>query len=327
MKDWLKKLLSPDRTEAAPAHAPAEKPDAAAYLAFNAGELTEAAAAFGTLIAKHSDRSDYSYMLGLAHKYQRDWAPSLDHNIRAIALSSSKPEEGANWNAAIAATALGRWREARRHWAACGIKVEPGDEPIEDNYGTVSLRLNPWGGAETLYARRIDPARAYLANIPLPESGYRFRDLVLHDGAKTGEREFDGRMVPVFNVMQMQHQSDFITFAAFVVCPSEEDRDALHELSGPGIGLTEDWTAMSHYCLRCSYGSVHKHTDASCPVDWEPDRTVGVAARAGLQSSAFSKSGRPPARSSCGVYRTEGTPAERAEDGCVWWREPESDSV
>src|SRR5690606_30084312 len=123
---------------------------------------------------------------------------SLRHNLRAIELADEK-SQAPYWNAAIAATGLGDWPEARKLWAACGIKIPEGEGPIEDDYGIAVVRLNPWHGGETVFARRIDPARARLLNVPLQESGHRFGDIVLHDGAATGHR-FDGqREVPVFN--------------------------------------------------------------------------------------------------------------------------------
>ena len=299
----------------------APTPDQEAYRAFNCGELQLAAAEFNRLAEQHPTRSDYAYMLGLAHKYQRNWSLSLAANQRAVELES---EQGSHWNAGIAATAVGDWPEARRQWVACGLNVTPGEGPIEDNYGTVSVRINPWADAETLYARRIDPARAYLMNVPLPKSGYRFRDLVLHDGAKTGERQFSGKTVPVFNAMQRLQQSDFMTFAAFVSCPTAEDCDDLCERSAPGIGLAEDWSGISYYCLRCSYGSPHDHAKDKPDSDWDPDRSIGIAAqsRTAVERLLAQWAESAPGRH---VESIELTQHELTEpgDGSVWWREPD----
>lgn len=262
-------------------------------------------------------------MLGLAYKYQRDWTRSLEHNLRAVELSPEL-DQSSCWNAAIAATALGNWPEARRQWAACGLKIEPGEAEIEDDYGTVSVRINPWGKAETLYAKRIDPARAYLMNVPLPASGYRFRDLVLHDGAKTGERQFDGRAVPVFNAMQRLRQSDFITFAAFVACPSVKDCDDACERTAPGIGLVEDWSGISYYCLRCSYGAPHKHDDDKCDLEWDPDRSLGIAAQSRLSVerllAQWVEAGPGRRVDSIELVQVE---LQEPEEGSVWRREPD----
>jgi hypothetical protein len=301
----------------------AAKLDEAAYRAFNDGQLELAVSKFTELVASHPERSDYAYMLGLAYKYLRDWPRSLEHNLRCVQLSA-EPEQGANWNAAIAATAIGDWQEARKQWSACGLTIEQGEGPIEDDYGTVSIRINPWGNAETLYALRIDPARAYLMNVPLPKSGYRYRDLVLHDGAKTGERKFNGRTVPVFNGMQRLQQSDFLTFAAFVTCPTFEDCDDLCERTAPGIGLVEDWSGMSYYCLRCSYGSPHSHDKSGQDSDWDPERSLGIAAQSRVSVERLLEQW---AEGGPGRYvdTIEVTQHELPEpqDGGAWWREPD----
>lgn len=303
----------------------AAKPDEVAYRAFNDGQLELAVSKFTELVVSHPERSDYAYMLGLACKYLRDWPRSLEHNLRCIELSD-EPEQGASWNAAIAATALGDWQEARKQWNACGLPIAPGNGPIHEDYGTVSIRINPWGNAETLYALRIDPARAYLMNVPLPKSGHRYRDLVLHDGAKTGERKFHGRTVPVFNGLQRLEQSDFLTFAAFVTCPTVDDRDDLYARTAPGIGLVEDWSGMSYYCLRCSYGSPHSHDPVERNSDWDPERSLGIAAQSRmsverlLEQWAESGPGRHIDTIELAQHELPGP-----RDGGAWWREPEAD--
>jgi len=303
----------------------APEPDAAAYRAFNEGQLELAAAEFTELVARHPERSDYAYMLGLAYKYLRDWPRSLEHNLRAIELSE-EPDPGANWNAAIAATALNNWKVAREQWSACGLTIEQGDDPIDKDYGTVSIRINPWRNAETVYALRIDPARAYLMNVPLPRSGYRYRDLVLHDGAKTGERQFRGSPVPVFNAMQRLQQSDFLTYAAFVTCPSFEDCDDLCERSAPGIGLVEDWTGISYYCLRCSYGSPHSHDKGKQESEWDPERSLGIAAQSRVSVERLLQQwvDAAPGRAVDSIELAQHELPD-PEPGGVWWREPDPD--
>jgi tetratricopeptide (TPR) repeat protein len=301
-----------------------DEPDAAAYRAFNDGRLEIAVNDFKELVVEHPDRHDYAYMLGLAYKYLRDWPRSLELNLQALKLSN-EPDQSSSWNAGIAATALGNWQEARKQWAACGLEIEQGDGPIDENYGTVSIRINPWANAETLYALRIDPARAFLMNVPLPKSGYRFRDLVLHDGAKTGERQFHGRPVPVFNGMQRLQQSEFETFAAFVVCPTFKDCDALCEMTAPGIGLLEDWTGMSYYCLRCSYGSPHSHDRAKQDAEWDPERSIGIAAqsRVAVQRLLENWADGAPGRH-VDSFEPAAHELSDPEPGSVWWREPDS---
>lgn len=267
-----------------------------AYAAYDTGDLAEARIRFEALLAAAPEDPAYHYMLGLVCKYLRDWPASLHHNLRALALHGEAGEddgEAPRWNAAIAATALGDWAEARRQWAGCGIDVPGDDGPIDTNFGVASLRLEAWGQAETVFARRIDPVRAQVINVPLPDSGYRYGDIVLHDGASTGQRRFHQSMVPVLNALQRMETSAYPTFAVFVNCPQRTDLDALIEARVPGITFVEDWTdSIVHYCLRCSHGAPHRHhnddgakDDANGQADveyrsrWRTERNIGIAAQ------------------------------------------------
>ena len=184
-----------------------------AYLAFDAGDLQTAAVKFAQLAKAHPDNAQYRYMLGLAAKYRMDWALSLQANLAAIACAPEF-DEAAHWNAAIAATALHDWQTARQLWAACGIPLPEGEGEIEADFGTAVLRLNPWAGGECVYARRIDPCRSRIINVPLPESGYRMGDIVLHDGASTGRRaDGQGGEVLVFNALERWRQYKAAAFA------------------------------------------------------------------------------------------------------------------
>ncbi len=308
-----------------------------AYDAFDRGDLAAARNGFEAVIQHRPDDARYQYMLGLTCKYLRDWSTSLAHNLRSVALHEAKGEqdEASLWNAAIAATALGDWVEARRLWAKCGIAIPDGDGPIQSDYGIVSLRLNPWGGAETLYARRIDPVRARLLNIPLPESGYRRGDIVLHDGASTGKRSLGDGWVPVFNVLQRLETSEFQTFAAFVTCPTQVDLDELLAMRVPGIDDLEDWTAgVVYYCMRCSYGAPHRKADvhsdphaSSDGANWEPDRNLGIAAQSRHSAVRLldAWAARAPGRYVDAIESREIAPSSPPQSGTAWWDSPEED--
>lgn len=249
-----------------------------AYAAVDEGELTNAAQDFATLLEQAPENPYYHYMQGLVHKYLLDWPASLRHNLQAIALSEEF-SQAQHWNAGIAASALGEWKTARELWSACGIALPAGDGPIEGDFGVAAVRLNPWQGGETVFVRRIDPVRARLLNVPLPESGHRFGDIVLHDGAPTGSR-FDGEHeVHVFNQLGRLVPSEFQTFVVFVRADSKAELDALLQASAPGIGYAEDWTrSIRHYCMRCSYGAPHQH-DHCDEGDWQIERNLGIAAQ------------------------------------------------
>lgn len=250
-----------------------------AYAAFERGSLGEALPLFRALAEANPER--YAYMLGLVHKYRREWQQCIESNLHSIAASA--PESGLeseHWNIAIAATALGDWSLARQHWIAAGLDLPPGDAPMDDDRGVISVRLNAWASGETLYANRIGIARARIRNIPLPDSGHRYGDIVLIDGAKTGERRYGERAVPVFNALERLAASKFITFEVRVDCASAHDAEALEDASAVGIGCIEDWTrSMTFHCKACSYGLPHEHAEREPDQSgWIRERNVGIAA-------------------------------------------------
>lgn len=296
---------------------------ARAYAAMDRGALSEASREFEALLQLEPGDRYYHYMRGLAHKYLLDWPTSLRHNLQAIELADEMGESE-HWNAAIAATALGEWNQVRRLWTACGIHVPEGDGPIDGDYGVAVVRLNPWHGGETLYMRRIDPVRARLLNVPLPESGHRFGDIVLHDGASTGRRHDGEREVPVFNELARLVPSEFQTFAVFVGCDSPGDLQALLDATAPGVGYTEDWTdTITYYCMRCSYGTPHEHA-AGDKTDWQPDRNLGIAAQSLRSVEKLLKgwSAAAPGRR-IDAIETRECPIPQPEEGHVWWRGPD----
>lgn len=295
-----------------------------AYDAFERGDLQASADGFAALLDVR-ETADAHYMLGLVHKYLGNWALSLRHNLRSMILRGEF-DEAAAWNAGVAATALRDWAEARRQWARCGIELPPGDGPIVSDFGIASIRLNPWGDSETLFARRIDPVRARLLNVPLPESGYRYGDVVLHDGAPTGSRRADGIDVPVFNVLARLVPSDFRTHTAFVRCETPEAAAALAGACGPGIGTIEDWThTISHYCPRCSAGEPHDD-DEQCDGAPASDqmRTFGVAAqsRRAVEKMLRDWKADGPGRGLESIESRE-HPTPFPEPRIAWWRLPE----
>ena len=297
-----------------------------AYAAMGRGALAEAAEAFAALLREEPEQRNYHYMKGLAHKYLRDWPASLRHNLRSIKLSGGKDNEAAHWNAAIAATAMGRWPDVRRLWKDCGLRMPKGDGPIEHDFGLAVVRLNPWGDGETVFARRIDPVRARLLNVPLAESGHRFGDIVLHDGASLGRRVHANGEAPVFNELTRLVASEFRTFAVFVSSPDSESLQPLLEATAPGIGYIEDWTqSVRTLCLRCSYGVVHTRPHQESE-GWDPDRNLGIAAQS---PPAVEKLLKDWARSGK-KRRVEAIESRECDvpepaEGQVWWRGPEED--
>jgi len=305
-------------------HSPVPDLKTQAYDAFDRGDLHQASRLFESLLQQEPGASAFHYMRGLAHKYLLDWPLCLHHNLRAIEVSDGD-DEAYHWNAAMAATALGQWDVVRRLWKDTGINIEEGEGPIHNDFGLGVVRLTPWQGGETVWVRRIDPVRARILNVPTPETGHRFGDIVLHDGASTGSRfDADGRKTHVFNELARLHPSDFQTFVVFVSCENTAELGALLEATGPGIGFAEDWTSsLVNYCLRCSYGVTHRH-EKQQDAEWQRDRNLGIAAQSRLSVEKLLSdwAAAAPERYVESIQTREMAAPALKEAG-VWWRAPE----
>lgn len=218
------------------------------------------------------------YDIGLIYKYRQDWEKSLEYNLKAFDIEPD--DEAVCWNTAIAATALEKWDIARKVWQHLGIDVGDGQGEILQNFGQTPVRLNPDDDGEVVWATRVCPVRAQINNIPFPDSGFGYQDIVLHDGAGVGERVVNGMTFPVFNVFCCQTQSEYDTFEVEVTISSDDDMVALDHLSEKHDCAMEDWTqSVNILCKECSEGTPHEHHNNDADNEWQPKRNIGFAAR------------------------------------------------
>jgi tetratricopeptide (TPR) repeat protein len=216
------------------------------------------------------------YNLGLIYKYRGDWSQSFECNRKAYELDPE--DEASRWNLAIAATALRDWPVARRAWADQGLAIE-GAGPIFDNFGSTPVRINPDDNGEVVWARRLCPARARIENIPFPESGFCYGDVVLHDGAAVGYRKSGGQDKPVFNVFELFEPSDFNTYRLEIDAADASVVESLEKALGEAGLEVEDWTRTVNFiCKQCSEGVPHDHEEAPAETAWQPARSLGIAA-------------------------------------------------
>jgi hypothetical protein len=174
----------------------------------------------------------------------------------------------AYWNAGIAATALSDWDTARWAWRAYGIPISGDDGPIDENFGQGVVRL-PDG--ETVWGRRIDPARMQVLSVPLPDGGFRSDDIVLHDGEPVGSRVANGVEYSVFNVIERWKASSVPTISVEVEADDNAVADLLRLADSGGLRV-ENWTeSIAIHCQACSLGRVdfdhpdHDHRPARKP--------------------------------------------------------------
>jgi tetratricopeptide (TPR) repeat protein len=222
------------------------------------------------------------WTLTVAYKHGRRWADVLTAYDRAVALPFDSDAQGIHWNAGIAATALGDWPRARSAWAAAGIALPPGDGPIDLRVGPTPIRVSVHDEPDVVWCDRIDPCRARIVSVPIPESGRRHGDLVLHDGEPRGKRRLGERSLSVFDELALLEASSFRTWQVVIRCETREERDAVVEDLEAASIVVEDWTEnLELMCAACSLSlgeapPNHEHRRSEV---WDPIRRLGVAAR------------------------------------------------
>lgn len=245
------------------------------------------------MVAAVPDNFNAWFEAGLFSKAIQDWPECVRRNERAVELFTPEVAEAfdgvnpAAWNLGVAATALGDWATARRAWASYGIDLYQGAEPIDIDYGSVPIRINPdrpslphtvqphHGATEVIWCWRRSPAHAVVASVPLPESGHRFRDVLLHDGEPKGSRMLGDREVAVFDELLRLQDSGLPTWKAEVSGADEADLEALGDRVGPlGLGV-DNWSGMRIMCAECSHGNADTRHDHAPPAG--PTLRLGIA--------------------------------------------------
>jgi hypothetical protein len=209
-----------------------------------------------------------------------------DELFELAKAKSDAGDEQAALALGIAATALREWRVARDAWRRAGIELEEGDAPISGKFGYTPVRLNGFeqtdAAVEVVWAHRLSPVTARISNIPTPQTGFLFGDVVLHDGAATGTRFYaSGDERSVFNVFELFEPSDFMTFDVDLVAPDADAIKALESACETAAIEIEDWTrTIRLLCKACSEGRAHDKHDHSLESDeWQVRRRVGLASR------------------------------------------------
>lgn len=216
----------------------------------------------------------------IALKHSRYWEECLAACDRALELAP-QGFEGTCWNAGIAATALERWGRARRAWRSYGIDVPDGEleEPLQMmGIGHAGVRVAIDSEPEVVFCERIDPCRARIVSVPLPESDRRFGDVVLHDGERRGERELATRKIPVFDELALVSRGTYETWKVTLECEHPSERDELLALFDGVDGAVEDWTEnLTYLCAQCSAGVPHDDHPAPAAAPWQAVRKIGIA--------------------------------------------------
>lgn len=210
--------------------------------ASRAGNTAEAERLWRQAVTVDPQFSAGWFNLGLLAKQRGNWSDCYQCNRRAV--NADPKNTGAWWNFGIAATALRRWADARQAWAAHKIPMPSGTGEIRMDIGLLPVRLRSLDGSvEVLWGEALDPARVQLRNVPRAESAFRFGDIVLRDGAPDGERELEGRKIPIFNVLGMWQASELGTFEV-EFSAGDEARMALEAGLGKRGWGRDDWSTI-----------------------------------------------------------------------------------
>jgi hypothetical protein len=124
--------------------------------------------------------------------------------------------------------------------------------------------------------------RSRIINIPTGATGFRFGDVVLHDGAPAGYRlNSYGKERAVFNVLELFEASRLITYEADIEAESLESLQQLESVCDSAGIQIEDWTAnLENLCKACSEGRPHEGHDQEMKElqAWATTRRIGFAA-------------------------------------------------
>ena len=243
--------------------------------ALDQNDYAEAIECFGKAIEMEPEWSVPHYNLGLTHKFCKNWQECREHNWKAHQLDPE--DEAAIWNLAISSVAVGDWESARTAFTGIGLEVPDEPGPWTFNFGITPIRVNPEENPEVVWARRLDPVRASLINVPFADCGRRYGDIVLHDGAPNGYRLLGDREVPVFDELKLLEVSPLHTFE--VILESTESVESLVALMEEHELQAENWSKSVRFlCRACSEGRPHESHDHD--LEEPPDDLIrlGVAA-------------------------------------------------
>jgi len=190
----------------------------------------------------------------LANKFLRNWPKAYELGRQAALRAGEPAGNPAWWNLGIAATMVGDWGTAREAWSNYGVRLSPGEGEIEDGFGSALVRLDPGGDAEVVWVRRICPTRARVLSVPYGTR--RFGEIVVHDGAPTGERRVEDHAFPVFDELALWQASPAATWRAQVTAPEPRDMAALADAFDERGLAMEPVDSLTFHCTCCSHGSI-----------------------------------------------------------------------
>jgi hypothetical protein len=242
---WTSPRRSADRDAVAQGYSAFEEEDWP-----RAGDLLAAAA------ARLSGRAAAAvwFDAALAYKFARNWVRAYETGKTAVTYVERGAEEPAFWNLGTAATILRDWDTARDAWAGYGLQPFPGTGPIDAELGPTCVRLSDV--SEVVWAVRLCPTRARVISVPF-DASRRFGEVVVHDGAPSGERAYGDMTVPVFDEVALFEPSDSATLSVLVTGGPGELEALEDSFAGRQFGF-EVLASRVDLCDCCSRSTVRQ---------------------------------------------------------------------
>ena len=184
--------------------------------------------------------------LSTIYKYRKEWKPALHYTKKVVALDPSFRTGW--WNMGIAATALKKWRIAKRVWTKFGLSPEISPHP-----NPIGIKLEYNKHFEILWAKAINPAKAIINSIPHPASDRRFRDVVLYDESPSGYNVVRNKKHLVFDELGLLKRSRFKTFSALVYACDQKSLHLLEQLCIASKLGFENWSNTSRNLSKSKY--------------------------------------------------------------------------
>ncbi|MFG2044551.1 hypothetical protein [Dactylosporangium sp. NPDC048998] len=245
---WTNPLRSADRDTVSAV--------AQAYEAFKAEDWPRAGDLLAAVAARLGGKAAKAawFDAALAYKFARDWPRAYETGKIAVTYVERGAEEPAYWNLGTAATILRDWDTARDAWAGYGLLPFPGTDQIDAELGPTCVRLADV--EEVVWAIRLCPTRARVISVPFDPSR-RFGEVVVHDGAPSGERTSGDMTVPVFDEVALFEPSDTATLSVLVTCGPGELEALAESFARRRLGF-EVLASRVDLCACCSRSSIHQ---------------------------------------------------------------------
>ncbi len=185
-----------------------------------AGDVYNAVKLYKRVLCLAPDEVEPYLRLVRIYKARCEWKSVLHYAKRAVSLDAGQHKVW--WDLGLAASALSKERIARSVWQKFAAPFRWKKR--------IALQISLNGAFEIVLAQAIDPTKAILCSIPHPESGMRYRDIVLFDREIVGYSLQGRRRVPVFPVLDRIKPSFFNTFCCILENCTENGLDILRRL-------------------------------------------------------------------------------------------------